>query len=232
MAKLKSIFKPQGTIGGLTTVRSKTYGEHVRSARGSKSAAEVNNAFKKSSSEMMSGNVPARLIKNTIDLHRQDFIGGQLWQKLVGIFKKQVKDQQPFSVKDLQNIEVHDLYPISRFLKGLLQYDLSITKNAIVLNLSFNEHPDFKRKYVDGYRVGVICIFPDFINDQADSLIVYSPVINLSSVYKPLSFEIPCPETAVQFLLCLKIEGCEKGEVCTGLSPKGMRIIAARDLRE
>ena len=71
MARLNTIFKYDGTFNGVTSVRSKTYGDHVRAGRGTKKVAEPNEAFKESSGQLRQVNQFAKVIKDALDLQRE-----------------------------------------------------------------------------------------------------------------------------------------------------------------
>ena len=229
MAKSNSIFNLQGTIAGLTFVNSKRYKPHVRTARGSKTKVEVNDTFRRNNSAMISGNVAAKLIKDALDPHRQDFKGGDFWQKAVGIFQKQFKTGQDFHVEDLKGLEINDRYPLGRLLPGFLDYTLSIDESKLHFGLDLKAHPDFKRKFVTGYRAALIFVFPDFVKGHAASAVGYSPVIYFNSPCTPIHFSIDKPKKFDQYLVVLKIEACEKDVVLRGNALKGMKIIAAAE---
>lgn len=117
---------------------------------------------------MADANKPARLVKNAIDVYRQDFKGGQLWQRLVSHFKKEVKAEMPFQVAALKGMEVNENFPLSRLFVWTT-VGIESTEETLHLDLDYSSHPNFKQKCIDGYRFNIIAIFPDFQGDSAES---------------------------------------------------------------
>ena len=116
MAKSKSTHDLQGTLGGLTFVNSRTYGKHVRSARGTKKKAKVNKAFKEQSRTLVRANVPAKIVRDAIKLYLEDIPGGTLWKRLVSIFNKQLNTEGIVDFSKLTNLEVNKDHPFDGFL--------------------------------------------------------------------------------------------------------------------
>ncbi|MGV3510246.1 MAG: hypothetical protein ACO1N7_13220 [Sphingobacteriaceae bacterium] len=227
MAKSKSILELQGTINGIAHVNSKTYGHHLRKAR---SSGAVNEVFKENNLQIVDANAAARLIKNTVDAYRGDFIGGQFWQNLVSCFMKQLKLNIPFNVKALKDIEINENYKLSRIYNENLRASIDEERRMLTILLESTSRPDFKRKFVDGYRISTIAVFPDFTTNYVESMVVESEVISLSLACEPLSFNFYISENADQYLICLKIEAFENARLCSGHATKGMRIVDAGDI--
>ena len=74
MAKADSLITLRGSHGGITFVKSPTYGDHVRAARGTHKKAKVNAAFKKQSKKLVKANHPAQILRNAIDPYRNDSV--------------------------------------------------------------------------------------------------------------------------------------------------------------
>lgn len=228
MAKSFSMIKLQGTLDGMTHVQSKTYGEHIRKAR---RAGEVNETLKDNSRQIVAANVPARLIKNAIDLYREDFTGGQLWQRLVSHFKKELKEKQAIDVLALKDTEVNEHYPLSRIFSEVVSIKLDSDERILKIIISKGCVPNFKRKYIDGYRLSAIGIFPDFAAGTAESLSQASEILSIAEKSGDITFEFNLKENWQQYLICLKLDGCCKNEVCLGPAVKGMRIVATGKIR-
>jgi hypothetical protein len=82
----------------MIVVNSKTYGEHKRAPRGSKSRAVLNTAMKAHDRRLRQSNIPAKLIMDALLPFRENFKGGILWQNLVIHFAAQAKKGEPDSV--------------------------------------------------------------------------------------------------------------------------------------
>jgi len=68
-------FKIQGTHQGTTFVKSSTYGDHLRAARGTHKPAVVNKAFRQSTARLRDANVAAKLINDALGGGDWDFFG-------------------------------------------------------------------------------------------------------------------------------------------------------------
>lgn len=223
MAKLSSLLGISGTIGGYTTVNSKAYNTHIRAARGSKSKVEVNDTLKVHNLLLMSANVPARLVKTSIDLYRADFPSGQLWQYLVGMFKKQLKMEISLSIHQLINKDINPDYPLSRLTRR--GFKLMVTPGPGTIRVDIqNLSPEFRRKTIDGYQIEVAAIFIDFDRLETTSDRSVSQVLPLSHP-GILTFDFKAGKPGDQYLICLKIAGGCKGEVQSDNSLTAMKII-------
>ena len=225
MAKSKSkpVFNISGTVLGITFVNSTAYGKHIRAARGTYTPVEVNEAFKATSKQLISANLPAKMIKDAIDPYRIDFVHGMLWQRLVSIFRKQYKENGAFDFKALKDFEIHSEFPLTRLVTFQSTVSFDFLQSQIMVTLDFENHPDFKESGVDGYRVTGIAIHPDLRHKTAATYQIVLPVINLKDKVKPLTIAIP--QHSDLTLLCVKLEACSKGEVVNNYATKGMKIM-------
>ena len=91
MAKNNSLFSDgfKGTLGGVTFVKSKRYGQHVRSKRGLYTKVKVNDSLKENNEQLSSAVSPAKLIFYAI---RDEHKDGTLWNRLLNIYRKKIKD--------------------------------------------------------------------------------------------------------------------------------------------
>lgn len=226
MAKVNSLITLRGTIAGLTFVNSATYGEHVRAARGTYKKAQLNEAFKKQSKKLVKSNVPAKIIKDAIDPYRKDFYDGSLWPRLVSMTNELFGDDGSFDLAKLKPFEIHAGYPLHRLLSLQTNTKVDRKGSKLQVGLSYDMHPAFQKSLpVDGYRLGVIAIYPDLKKQTAKTEIVYSKVIALIQKVAPLTLQVPIPPRAKTFLVCVRIDGCKKGVVYDTLASKGMRVV-------
>lgn len=206
-----------------TLVRSKTYGEHTRAPRGSKSKAEVNDTLKRHNTLLIGANVPAMLVKRAIDSIRDGFPTGQLWQSLVGMFKMQLKVGVPLNVSPLMYKDLSIYYRQSRLVKQGYIHTISAGPEKIKVEIA-KLNPTFRKKATDGYQVRVTALFFDF------ELMEYTAESSLSAIvplsYSPvLSFELNKGYPGNQYLICISLAGCIRHEVLTENSARSMLII-------
>lgn len=196
MAKSDSIIKLQGTIAGLTFVRSRAYGDHVRAKRGTYKKAEVNDALKQESKTLISANIPAKIFKDAIDPYRRTVTGGTLWRRLVSMFLKQLKNTGAIDFGKIGRFEIHADHPFDRFL--FIQPTIKVAKEKPLLHvhIEYDHHPRFKVKGINGYRFTVIGMFPDLKKRTAKTIAVESNTIGLSGIIKPLDVQLEIPAKA------------------------------------
>lgn len=108
MAKLDGSIKFQGTFGEMTAVHSRTYGKHVRAARGTHKPARVNDAMKKSSGVLVAANKVAKAIKDPLDTFSVGFKDGTMWFRLVSFAKRQLKHKRTVNFNALKSFEFND----------------------------------------------------------------------------------------------------------------------------
>ncbi|BAV05616.1 hypothetical protein SAMN05421788_108239 [Filimonas lacunae] len=232
MAKNNTLLKFKGNLGDVTFVESKAYDPHVRSKRGTFKPALLNDAMKASGETLAAGNKPAKMIFDVLAPYRIDFAGGPLWQKLVSLFKKQLSSQGSINLTSLTGFEIHPDYPLRRFMLPVVE--LNREADQVHVTVRYSVWPNFKKQpYIDGFRLQVIIVFPDMEQYTATSVSEWTDIISLPD--KRLITETPIEAGVVHFkyqpgfdkdaLVCIKLEGCEKG---MGLKPavnKGMAIV-------
>ena len=80
---------------------------------------------------------------------------------------------------------------------------------------------------VDGFRVGVIVMFPDLEKQSAKTEAVYFDIMSLKEKVEPVLVEFQIPPGAKSFLVFVRLDGCGNGELNGNLAGKGMRMVEA-----
>lgn len=231
MARSNSAANFRGTIGGFTFVKSRVYGDHVRARRGTYKSAEVNEAFKKESALLLSANVPAKILKDAIEPYRRNLSGGMLWQRLVSMFREQLKTKGAFDFASIKAFEISEEYPFDRFLQVASAIKADKKKNKLRINIDYPAHPTFmEAKKVDGYQLTVIGIFPDLKKKTARTTAVESEVIGLTSVIAPMEAQLDVPKNAKSYIVCIRIEGYFGRVGCDMRTAMGLRVVGAGSL--
>lgn len=230
MARSKSILSFEGTFQNITYVNSPAYGKHIRAARGTYKPAVLNEALKKEGQLLVDALVPAKMIKDALEPYRYDFHGGQMWQRLVSIFKKQLKNYGHPDFHALSNFEIYKEYPLARFISIRIDTLYDIVNNILTATLRHLQPVFAKTEYLTGYRLGLIAIFPNA--DEAPSEVTYTEIISRSEPIKDIVLKVSVPPGSSIALLCVKFEGCEHQTVLNTPATKGMAIIKVKDLRE
>jgi hypothetical protein len=226
MAKSTSLLALQGTLGLLTFVKSSAYGDHVRTKRGTYTKAVVNDALKRENKMIASANVPAKIFKDAIDPYRDDVPGGQLWQRLVSLFRRQLNDNGKFDFSRMNGFEIHDAHPVERILS--LQPTVTADKKKCFLHVTiiYDRHPNFaKVKDIDGYKFTLIAIYPDLKNKTATTVSTESKIISLADPITPLTSKLQIPAKAHTFIVCIKIEACINDRMTKTITTTGLCVI-------
>ena len=131
-----------------------------------------------------------------------------------------------FDFTSLKPFEIHPKYPLSRLLSLETATVVNAPKSKLKVTLSCRTPATFDESLpVDGYRLGVVVIYPDIKKHSAKTDSVQSNTIALSETVGPLAIEFSIPRGATHFLICVRVDGCERGKLCSALSAKGMRAV-------
>jgi hypothetical protein len=212
MAKSQSIIKLQGTLGELTYVQSRAYGDHVRAKRGTYKPAKVNASLKKEGKMVLMANVPAKIFKDAIDPYRGGISGGTLWPRLVSLFRKQLKTDGKFDFSKVKRFEIEEPHPLARFINAQCTARLNKKTSKLALEIVYDRHPKFTSvKDIDGYMLTVIGIFPDLKKKTAQTFAQASKVFKLTGSLTSLLVKLNVPPKVKDYMVCLKLEGCING---------------------
>jgi hypothetical protein len=161
LAKQKSsIIKLKGKLGDQTFVSSPTYGDHVRSNRGSIKPAPVNTSLRQNADRTSLLNNTAGPIFRALDQHTSKIRHRQLWQQMLGRLRDS-KGSTPGELLDaFIGLELNDKHPY----QALFTIEPSVIVQTIPNDLHIHYdpgrlHPRFPKE-VTHYRYGILAIFP------------------------------------------------------------------------
>jgi hypothetical protein len=162
MARQRGVIKLQGTIAGLSFVNSKTYGAHVRAARGTHKKATIN--------EVLQGNVEKAKTVTTIGSPvlramkelEKGFASGDLWARMM----RQMLRTKSTLVSDLfesiQGMEVNERYSFGTLFPVLPGFEFSFKKNQLFVEMELLSHARFSREVkANCYLCEVLVLFFD-----------------------------------------------------------------------
>lgn len=223
MAKEKSLINIQGTFQGKTFVDSRKYGKHVRSPRGTYTPAVLNDACKEAGKAIVSSNISAKIIKDTIDPLRADFKDGTLWSRLISHFSTRTDKLNP-DFLTLSGFEIHKDHPLSRIV-NLVVTQMDVKDSFLEVTIESPNTPRFKNKKINGYQLTIFALYPDLNLKKAEIAICKFPLATIQNPIKIKNISFPIPATASSVLVCAKIEGAINGEINSALGAMGMRIL-------
>ncbi|MGC3944384.1 MAG: hypothetical protein QM762_07685 [Chryseolinea sp.] len=212
-------------------VKSRTYGDHPRARRGTYKEAKLNKAFKLENKNLVRANLPAKLLKDAIDPYRTNLPGGLLWQRLGSLFRLQWKERGQYDFRNMERFEFHADYPIDRFVNAQPEVKPALKNSVLLVEFKNTHAPNYsKTSYIDGYRFTVIGVFPDLVKKKAVTVSAESRVYGIREVAAPLLLELKIPRAAKNYVVCLKIEGFEKGQVNNLPSTTGLCVVGGGTL--
>lgn len=217
----------RGSLGGITFVNSKRYGPHVRSKRGTIKPARLNAAMEKSSRRMSAANVPAKAIFDAVRIYHKD---GELWNKLVVIFRQQLREGRRFCLDYLDKLECHCTCTLDRLMCAT-GFDIrhELRDNSLCIDVSLQEHPDWSYLNWKGafqYRLSIVAVFPDLERGRFDREIAEGPITAFTMPPQPLSFQVEVPDNGNAYILFLLATACENGEAAEQTHVRGMGVVA------
>lgn len=228
MAKVNSLITLLGSIDGLTFVKSTKYGDHIRAARGTRKKAKLNKACQEQSKKLVKSNTPAKIIKDAIDPYRDDFRYGQLWQDLVRTTNDAMGKNAEFDFSRLKPFEFHPKHRLDRLFNVESTAKVDSKSSRLRVTLSSDARPLFHHSLdLDGYRVTVIVVFPDFKKQRAKTEALSSSIIPLKEKLTSLEVDFDIPPRAKSFLVCVRVDGCEMGMIEGSMESIGMRMVQA-----
>lgn len=214
------------SIDGKTIVRSWAYGYHLRAKRGTYKKAALNTVCKKQTEKLVRANDLARIIKIAIDPYRSRFRARRLWPRLLSHILEHENVETSFDFSKFQPFDLCTTYPLDRIVKLTTQAVADTTRSVLGVRLSIQQSARFQDERIDGFQFRVIAIFPDPKGKSARTEAVRSEVIGLNGK-PPVELEVPVPEGAETFLICVRVDGCVNGKIDGALSTTGMKITAA-----
>ncbi len=217
MAKQTSIIKLQGTFKDVTFVSSSAYGNHVRAKRGTYKPAPLNASMKREAKMVLKSNVPAKIFKDAIDPYRYES-RGKLWQRLVSTFRKQLKTGGKFDFTKLPPFDVYETYPLQKFLTPRLTVKSDKKKSSLQVDILYDEPPKFRRCQIHKWLRHHTdrCVPGREKRKKAQTTVATSPIQSLTGSINPLVITLNVPRGAKEYVVCLKLEGCEKDVVIIG----------------
>jgi hypothetical protein len=157
-------------------------------------------------------NIPAKIFKDAINPYRGEFLGGTLWSRLVSFFRSQLKLDGKFDFSKVERFEIQERYPLDRFINARSTVKIDKKTSKLHAEILYDHHPEFKKvKYIDGYMLTVIGIFPNLKKKTAQTTSLTSSVFKMTEPLTPLLVELNLPPKAKDYMLCLKLDACING---------------------
>lgn len=196
---------------GYILVRSEKHGDFYRKKK-SPEKATLNDALKASNKQLAAANVYAKAIKDALDPFRKNIEDGTLWNDLVSLFKKQIKNDGRINFKVLDEFECHSEFPLTRFMHR--EVTAMVSAEGKQLDVEVITYGDVRAKWEKAkeYRQILIVVFYDAdLKSAIESKTVFFPLGNEKRNKQVESFTIP--DKANMALLALRCDFWKDGSV-------------------
>ncbi len=233
---MNPMFSYSGTFNGVTLVRSKLYGKHMRSRRGSKKPALLNEAFQKSVDLNKLANPVAKAIKDALGPFREGFHDGSMWGRLVGLFKKHFRQHPTLDLSILEGFNLYKEVHLSTNYNLQTQVNIEPgVERVIRIQLMSGALLKLEKYAVCSYRQTLIAVFLDAdLKSTTRSEQVMFPFEKKKAYNELLKEEVLVPvqhEQTVQWaippgtrttLIVAKFEPCRDEKPIDRMKIKGM----------
>jgi hypothetical protein len=229
MAKLTSMFTYNGTFREVTMVDSRTYGEHIRAARGTYKPALINDALKKSGELIKVANGYAKAIKDAFEPFREGHKEGTMWYRLVSIFRLQLGAKGYVDLLGLEGFDFNTRHPLHRLFTRNVEALLSPNKTLDLTAKTTCYLKQLAKEKADSYQQTLVVVFydADFEATTLSESTVF-PLVNDKTHEQKAS--IPIPDFSTTAVVALKCEFCQKGVPMGYITRKGMEIVKVVDV--
>jgi hypothetical protein len=227
MAKKKPKISASDVPPGMTLVKSRTYGDHLRAKRGTHKKVVLNAVLQKGTEHVGEANAAAKLIKDALGPYRKGLIDNTFWPNLLSMFRLQQINTGTVDFSELKPLEFHPRYTLHKLLGVQVGTSYDDSTRMLRAVVSYNSLPHFGKSRVDGYKLSAIVLFPDLKKKTAEIVIQESAVMPREKNQSPFDVAVSVPDGAECFVLCLRIDGCSEGKVYHTIATKGGRVVAA-----
>ncbi len=224
MAKnISSVVKLQGTLKDTVFVHSKVYGDHVRTLRGSKKEAVVNEVLQGNALRTAAINAAAKQVHDLLKVYGGNFKEGQLWPELLSRMRRSKTNEFVDLLKQTEGLELNRAYVLERLISPAT-VEVVADEQGLSVKVGGSAVPNFKKE-IDCYYYEV-CVF-SFTDAKAEEAygIAKSRWIYLKDSPEEEVFSFEKPAGSVYYAVCLKLQagtGCVEREAFDAM---GIRVV-------
>jgi hypothetical protein len=222
------IFKLQGTVDGLTFVKSRRYKPHTRRKRGTVKKVTLNPVFAQNKEHIITVNDQAKLLFRALKNEHHD---GGFWSRLVSLFFQGTQGGRDFPLESLQRMEINEEHTLDTLLGTNYELSVKVVKKQLRVGVTLLQQPDFgKNANLLGYELGVVALFPDFAKETCHKEVAVAPIVPLRSALEMRQFVLPMPAAGAPFVLLLRVAGSiHRGKTDKQPSLNGLAVVWTRD---
>jgi hypothetical protein len=233
MARIRSINRYSGKLGGVTVVDSKTYGQHTRSNRGTFKPSPVNASFERSQDLMREAVHYAQPIFNILKPYRSLVTDGKLWTRLKVHIMDQLKKTNAPNINTLRHLTLAKNQSLTSALSLAYTKTLDAENSRLTIAISNQTMPVFHHRIkFDSYQLSFIAIFLDGQNMATNHspFVLKNRGVKDASPFEIASFDIPV--AAKTILLVGKCSAIWQGHISCNMKANGFGVVEVIELNK
>jgi hypothetical protein len=220
MAKIRSFLNPSGKMDGKVYVDG-VYGNHVRKAP-TPGLKKNEPALKEQYSRTKLLNDLASEITNSFRQLAGSFKKSNLYQVIQHRFRKEPANNRILLLRQLKELEINPRYPLSKL--GNCTTIVKQLKEQISIDLQIQSHPHRGKYDADSYYYEVILFTWNKSKKPSSISSQFSDWIDIGGDLPGFEFMFPKPANTIHWLLCLRVQLCNKKFDISALVATGMQI--------
>lgn len=222
MSKIKSADKRKHNTDGLVLVKSRTYGEHYRAARGTKKTAILNVSLSAQAEKTSVINKAAKAVYDALIFYSEGFREGQLWQAMLSRMRKANNISFENLLLSLKRLELNSRYPIKRF-GNIPLFTVDNKKKVLNVQMKLFMPPHLNNGNCYQYTLVVLMLNSKGVCLQHS--VATTEWINKNEKLNTFDFSFEKPARAKYFLFCLELKGGVNGVATNTLASRGIVIV-------
>jgi hypothetical protein len=174
MARQTGTHKIQGTVGGLTYVDSKKYGQLVRNPRGTHKKAKLNDVLTGNTESIKKVTSLASSMLKDLKTVDRNFVNGRFWSEMIRRMMKARDNSIDAQFDSIKGMELNERYPFSRYFSSSPVLSLSNKTSKLLMDMEIISHPDCLDEVgAEEYVLAVVVLFLDgkgnCVSDRAET---------------------------------------------------------------
>ncbi len=210
-------------------VNSRTYGRHLRTARGSKTTTTLNNAFAANAEKTAAINTAAKAIYGVLKLYSQGFREGQLWQAMLSRMRTAVKTNFEALLHTLEGLELNRRYALERFI-NLPEFIVENNKKALIVEMKAGMPPHLN-KNDNCYQYELIVLLFNSKGVCIQHALHQTIWMDKKDKINKQVFSFQKPVQTKYYLLCMHLKSGVNGIVTDTFPSRGMAIVQAAQVK-
>ena len=224
MARQRGLVKLQGTIAGLSFINSKTYGAHVRAARGTHKEAKINSVLKANSKNAAIITGTGSPILKQLKALEPGFIPGNLWSRMIGCMHKAKSTLTEDLLHSIKGMEINERYLFTKLFSVLPRLEVRKKKGRVIIELEILSHARFSKEVkASEYLCEASVLF--FIEKNVWVMDrMETDWISMGEGAGVYQMDFVIPKGAAYFLVVTGVKGGRGGEAIESFAARGYKI--------